>query len=189
MFYGNLAQLGKKSNSVIRFRSVMVKNWCNVLSKEGVTVCGHHPECRVSFGRGGPHIVWWDPRTDHRTSLETISNVPWHTPAREAYWKVASHRPKNKTFIIGASPGVSDKLWNKNAIGGRRWDVATQERKVCNMEIEIVTFVVKGYEVDRPYRLTGANPSRKQECCSPSCLWSQAQGDTSDRDNSQSLGY
>ena len=25
----------------------MVKNWCNVLSMEGVTVCGHHPECRV----------------------------------------------------------------------------------------------------------------------------------------------
>ena len=36
----------------------MVKNWCNVLSMEGVTVCGHHPECRVTFGRGGPHIVW-----------------------------------------------------------------------------------------------------------------------------------
>ena len=31
----------------------MVKNWCNVLSMEGVTVCGHHPECRVTFGRGG----------------------------------------------------------------------------------------------------------------------------------------
>ena len=30
----------------------MVKNWCNVLSMEGVTVCGHHPECRVTFGRG-----------------------------------------------------------------------------------------------------------------------------------------
>ena len=58
MFYGNLAQLGKKSNSVIRSRSVMVKNWCIVLSMEGVTVCGHHPECRVTFGRGGPHIVW-----------------------------------------------------------------------------------------------------------------------------------
>ena len=56
MFYGNLVQLGKKSNSVIRSRSVMVKNWCNVLSMEGVTVCGHHPECRVTFGRGGPHI-------------------------------------------------------------------------------------------------------------------------------------
>ena len=55
-----------------------------------------------------------------------------------------SHRPQNKTFIRGASPGVSDKLRDKNAIGGRRWDVATQERKVCNMEIEIVTFVVKG---------------------------------------------
>ena len=51
MFYGNLVQLGKKSNSVIRSRSVMVKNWCNVLSMKGVTVCGHHPECRVTFGR------------------------------------------------------------------------------------------------------------------------------------------
>ena len=58
MFYGNLVQLGKKSNSVIRSRSVMVKNWCYVLSMEGVTVCGHHQECRVTFGRGGPHIVW-----------------------------------------------------------------------------------------------------------------------------------
>ena len=50
--------IGTKSNSVIRSRSVMVKNWCNVLSMEGVTVFGHHPECRVTFGRGGPHIVW-----------------------------------------------------------------------------------------------------------------------------------
>ena len=31
---------------------------CNVLSMEGVTVGGHHPECHVTFGRGGPHIVW-----------------------------------------------------------------------------------------------------------------------------------
>ena len=58
MFYGNLAQSGKTSNSVIRSRSVMVKHWCNVISMEGVTVCGDHPECRVTFARGGPHIVW-----------------------------------------------------------------------------------------------------------------------------------
>ena len=59
MFYGNLAQLSKKSNSVIMSRSVTVKNSCNVLSMEGVTVCGHRPECRVTFGRGGgAHIVW-----------------------------------------------------------------------------------------------------------------------------------
>ena len=51
MFNGNHVQLGKKSNSVIMSRSVMVKNWCNVLSMEGVTVCGHHPECRVTLGR------------------------------------------------------------------------------------------------------------------------------------------
>ena len=42
---------------------------------------------------------------------------------------------------------------------------------------------------DRHSRSTGVNPSRKQRCCSPSCLWSQAQRDTSDPDNSQSLGY
>ena len=33
---------------------------------------------------------------------------------------------------------------DKNAIGRRRWNIATQERKVCDMEVEIVTFVVKG---------------------------------------------
>ena len=42
---------------------------------------------------------------------------------------------------------------------------------------------------DRLSRSTWVNPSRKQRCCSPSCLWSQAQRDTSDLDNSQNLGY
>ena len=36
---------------------------------------------------------------------------------------------------------------------------------------------------------TGVNPSRKQRYCSPSCLWSQAQQDTFDSDNSQSQNY
>ena len=36
---------------------VTIKNRCNVLSMESVTVCGHHTECRVTFGRGGPHNV------------------------------------------------------------------------------------------------------------------------------------
>ena len=57
MFHGNLAQLGKKSNSVIRSTTVAVKNWCNVLSMEVVTVYGHHPECRVKSGRRGHHIA------------------------------------------------------------------------------------------------------------------------------------
>ena len=42
---------------------------------------------------------------------------------------------------------------------------------------------------DRHSRLTGVNPSRKQRCYSSSCLWSQAQRDKFDTDNSQSLGY
>ena len=48
----------EKSNSIRGSRSVMVKNWCNVLSMEGVTVCGHHPECRVTVGRGGLILFW-----------------------------------------------------------------------------------------------------------------------------------
>ena len=31
-----------------------------------------------------------------------------------------------------------------STIGWRRWNIAIQERKVCDMEVEIVTFVVKG---------------------------------------------
>ena len=58
------------------------------------------------------------------------------------------------------------------------------------MEVEIVTFVVKGKcAADRHSRSTGVNPGRKQRCYSPSCLWSQVQRDTSDTDNSQNLGY
>ena len=30
----------------------------HVLSMEGVTLYGHHPECRVTFRTGGTHIVW-----------------------------------------------------------------------------------------------------------------------------------
>ena len=33
------------------------KKWCNAWSMEGVTVDGHHPECRVTFGRGGPRKI------------------------------------------------------------------------------------------------------------------------------------
>ena len=45
------------------------------------------------------------------------------------------------------------------------------------------------YAADRHSRSTGVNQSKKQRCCSPSCLWSQAQRDTFDPDISQSLGY
>ena len=54
-------------------------------------------------------------------------------------WK--SCRPQDKTPIRGASPGIPYKLRNKDAIGGRGWNIATQERKICDVEIEIVTFV------------------------------------------------
>ena len=39
-------------------------------------------------------------------------------------------------------PGVSYKLRNKNAIDRRRWNITTQKRKVCDVEIKIISFVV-----------------------------------------------
>ena len=55
-----------------------------------------------------------------------------------------SRRHQNYTSIRGASPGISHKLRDKDAIGGRSWNIATQERKICDMEIEIVMFVING---------------------------------------------
>ena len=39
---------------------------------------------------------------------------------------------------------MSYKLWDKDAIGGRSCYIVSQERKICDMEIEIVTFVKNG---------------------------------------------
>ena len=50
----------------------------------------------------------------------------------------------NKTFIREESPDIPKELWDKNPIDWRRWNIATQERNVCDMEVDIVTFVVKG---------------------------------------------
>ena len=47
-----------------------------------------------------------------------------------------SYRPQNKTLIRGASPGLSYKLRNKDAIGERSWYIATQERPCACFEVE-----------------------------------------------------
>ena len=39
-------------------------------------------------------------------------------------------------FIRGASPGIPYELWDKNTIGWRRWNIATQERKVCKIALK-----------------------------------------------------
>ena len=64
--------------------------------------------CRISLGTFSIVLVKI-PRTDHRTSLDTISNVPRHFLSAKLIGK--SHRPLNKTFIRGSSPGVSDVIW------------------------------------------------------------------------------
>ena len=63
--FGNKVKVGNKVQSGNKFA-----NWCNVWSIEGVIVHGHVPECRVTFGRGRLHNVWYDPHIDHKTSWE-----------------------------------------------------------------------------------------------------------------------
>ena len=60
MFYGNLAQLGKKSYSVIRSRSVKVENLYNVLSMEGVNATGKF-KIAVYKIRFGPRLLSMPP--------------------------------------------------------------------------------------------------------------------------------
>ena len=72
----------------------------------------------------------------------TISSVSQRVRVSSLLWKSSDFR--NKTFIQDVNQGVSNKLRDKNAIGRRRWDITTQERKVCDMEIEIISFVVNG---------------------------------------------
>ena len=55
---------------------------------------------------------------------------------------------------------------------------------MCDVEIEIVTFVI-----NESVKLTvQVNPDKKQKCCSPSCLLSRVQRDTSGPGNSKTLG-
>ena len=49
-----------------------------------------------------------------------------------------------------------DDVSDKNAIGGRRWDVATHKRKVCDREIEIVTLIKGNMKLTIP-------PDRQQQ--------------------------
>ena len=50
MFYGNLQILVIRSKLVITSSLVnKFANWCNVLSTEGVIVCGPVPECAIMF--------------------------------------------------------------------------------------------------------------------------------------------
>ena len=94
--------------------------------------------------------------------------------------------PRNKTSIWGARPGISYKLRGKDDFGVRSWNIATQERKNCEMGIEIVTFVINAVWSWPPSRSTGVNPGKKQKGCSLSFLWSHIQKDICPRQLSNS---
>ena len=68
IFYGDLTQLGKKPNSIIRS-----------ISETGSNTGVMSDQWRVSLymvTQEGTSYSFKDPCINHRTSLETISNVP-----------------------------------------------------------------------------------------------------------------
>ena len=123
------------------------------------------------------------PYRPKQTSSMTISSVPWRIPVREAYLKVAS--PSGFNIHSRSKPGISYKLRNKGTVGGRCWNIATQERKICDVKIKLHVCHKWKCEVDRPSRSTEVNPGKRQKYCSLSCLSSRVQRDTSGPGNSQ----
>ena len=142
---------------------------------------GHSTENHLAIVRRELHIVWQDPRIDHKTSLMTISSIPWRIPVQEFIRKSCCSR--NKTHIRWARPGIFNKYWRAKLVycfsGTKKLWYENWNRHVCHK---------RNYEVDRPPRSTQEKQGKKQKCCSLSSLWSQYQWDTSGPRNSQTLG-
>ena len=64
-------------------------HWQILALADMLTIYGQAAECYLTFMTGEFYIVRLYPHIDHKTSLITISNVPWRIPVREAYWKEA----------------------------------------------------------------------------------------------------
>ena len=106
MFYGNLAQLGKKSNSVIRSRSVMVKNWCNVLinmnnNELSIEVCKIYCVTgnRTSQGQGNRK----------RNSSADLIEVNTHTSYHVCVINISEKRNKSDSVLWHIEPQHTQK--------------------------------------------------------------------------------
>ena len=107
---------GKTQNCVIRSSSVTMSQMC-VLSDQ----------CWVSLHMVTLHnVMLHSGEGDFR--LVPVSTIEIPKRRFQAFFDISMskklirnlHRPQNKTFLIRVSPDVSDKLWNKNTMGGWR---------------------------------------------------------------------
>ena len=97
-------------------------NRCNVWSIEGVIVCGHVPECHVTFGRGRLHNVWWDPHIDHKTSWGKLS---------VNYLYKAVKRPSTRPIVLSMVAGSYWRRRRHSTIYSRLGGAHTYEIKHC----------------------------------------------------------
>ena len=92
--------------------------------------------CKCSCTAYVVHQIWY--------SFRCNSYGPWTPTKCDSVLKFKSLRPQNKTFKRGVSPCIPYEMWNEHAVGCQILNIATQERKICDIEVEIVMFVVKG---------------------------------------------
>ena len=177
MLHGNLSKFGKRSSSV---QSLIIRG-LSLYMVRSQNVIQHLWEGNFVLFDKIPVSTIKLPKSRFQAFFDV-------SLFEKLIWK--SRRPRDKTSLWGASPGISYKLRNKDAIGGWGWNIATQERKICGVEIEIVTFIINGSVklTVPPSRSTEVNLGKKQKCCSLSCLWSRVQRDTSGPGYSQTLG-
>ena len=137
MFYGNLQNLVIRSKSVIKSSSV-IGSQIGVMSDQLRVSLYMAMSQNVMKHLGEGDFIMFDeiPLSTIKLSEGRFQTFHDLSLSEELRWK--SRRPKNKTFIRGANPGIPYELRNKNPIGWRRLNIATQERKVCDMEVEIV---------------------------------------------------
>ena len=70
----------------------------------------------------------------------------------------AEYKLSWRNRVLSIITGISYKLWNKNVKGWRRLIVASQEQRVCHVEIWNYLVYTKGnYEVDHPCRSIWVN--------------------------------
>ena len=104
---------------------------------------GHVLECRVTFWRGRLHNVLWDPDSTIELPEGQFQTFPEISLPKKLIWK--SHRYQNKTFIRGASPGISYELWDKHtdlAIKATAWVLPRTPWRYFTGTTRIVFFIM-----------------------------------------------
>ena len=148
---------------------------------EGVIAYGHAPEYHVTFGRGNLKLFDKIPYRPHNVLRDDFKCfLTYHCPKSLLESRVALRIKKNHH--------ERSNPWQNHKDVNMRYCYSGTER-LCHWNWHRHMCRKGKFKADHPTWSIWANPSRKQKCCSSSCLWSQVQWDTSGPDNYRNLNY